>query len=177
MAKHAKFSKVSYEQFKSAITTCILNSNVTYNFKTTDKFIQSLYDNIKLPKRATSGSAGYDFYAPISIKLNPGEDIVIPTGIRCEMNENLALFIYPRSGLGFKNYMRLANSTGIIDSDYVLSDNEGHIMIKIRNESKDKTLIIDEGKGFAQGVFTAYYRTDDDETTETRNGGFGSTTK
>ena len=75
------------------------------------------------------------------------------------------------------NYMRLANCTGLIDSDYVFSDNEGHIMIKIRNESKDKTLIINECKGFAQGVFTAYYRTDDDETTETRNGGFGSTTK
>ena len=176
MVKHAKFSKVSYEQFKSAITTCVLNSNVTYNFETTDKFIQSLYD-IKLPKRATSGSAGYDFFAPVSIKLNPGEDIVIPTGIRCEMNENLALLIYPRSGLGFKNYMRLANTVGIIDSDYFHSDNEGHIMIKIRNESKDKTLIIEEGKGFAQGVFTAYYKTDDDETTETRNGGFGSTTK
>ena len=177
MVRTAKFSKVSYEQFKSAITTYIINSNITYNFKTTDKFIQSLYDNIKLPKRATLGSAGYDFYAPISTKLNSGEDIVIPTGIRCEMNENLALFIYPRSGLGFKNYMRLANTVGVIDSDYFFSDNEGHIMIKVRNESKDRTLELEQGKGFAQGVLTNFYKTDDDNATDTRNGGFGSTTK
>ena len=167
MVKHAKFSKVSYTEFRKSWVSSSL----------TEKEIREIYDGIKLPKRATSGSAGYDFYTPISITLKPGEDMVIQTGIRCEMNENLALLIYPRSGLGFKNYMRLANSTGIIDSDYFYSDNEGHIMIKVRNESKDKTLIIDEGKGFAQGVLTAYYRTDDDETTETRNGGFGSTTK
>ena len=167
MVKHAKFSKVSYTEFRKSWVSSSL----------TEKEIREIYDMIKLPKRATSGSAGYDFYTPISITLKPGEDIVIQTGIRCEMNENLALLIYPRSGLGFKNYMRLANSTGIIDSDYFYSDNEGHIMIKVRNESKDKTLIIDECKGFAQGVFTAYYRTDDDEVTETRNGGFGSTTK
>ena len=167
MVKHAKFSKVSYTEFRKSWVSSSL----------TEKEIREIYDGIKLPKRATSGSAGYDFYAPISITLKPGEDMVIQTGIRCEMNENLALLIYPRSGLGFKNYMRLANSTGIIDSDYFYSDNEGHIMIKVRNESKDKTLIIDEGKGFAQGVFTVYYRTDDDESTETRNGGFGSTTK
>ena len=167
MVKHAKFSKVSYTEFRKSWVSSSL----------TEKEIREIYDRIKLPKRATSGSAGYDFYTPISITLKPGEDMVIQTGIRCEMNENLALLIYPRSGLGFKNYMRLANSTGIIDSDYFYSDNEGHIMIKVRNESKDKTLIIDEGKGFAQGVFAAYYRTDDDETTETRNGGFGSTTK
>ena len=167
MVKHAKFSKVSYTEFRKSWVSSSL----------TEKEIREIYDGIKLPKRATSGSAGYDFYTPISITLKPGEDMVIQTGIRCEMNENLALLIYPRSGLGFKNYMRLANSTGIIDSDYFYSDNEGHIMIKVRNESKDKTLIIDECKGFAQGVFTAYYRTDDDEVTETRNGGFGSTTK
>ena len=167
MVKHAKFSKVSYTEFRKSWVSSSL----------TEKEIREIYDGIKLPKRATSGSAGYDFYTPISITLKPGEDMVIPTGIRCEMNENLALLIYPRSGLGFKNYMRLANSTGIIDSDYFYSDNEGHIMIKVRNESKDKTLIIDEGKGFSQGVFTVYYRTDDDESTETRNGGFGSTTK
>ena len=167
MVKHAKFNKVSYTEFRKSWVSSSL----------TEKEIREIYDRIKLPKRATSGSAGYDFYTPISITLKPGEDMVIQTGIRCEMNENLALLIYPRSGLGFKNYMRLANSTGIIDSDYFYSDNEGHIMIKVRNESKDKTLIIDEGKGFAQGVFTANYRTDDDETTETRNGGFGSTTK
>ena len=108
MVKHAKFDKVNYTEFRKSWVSSSL----------TEKEIREIYDGIKLPKRATSGSAGYDFYAPINIKLAPGQDIVIPTGIRCEMNENLALLIYPRSGLGFKNYMRLANSTGIIDSDY-----------------------------------------------------------
>ena len=165
MVKHAKFDKVNYTEFRKSWVSSSL----------TEKEIREIYDGIKLPKRATSGSAGYDFYAPINIKLAPGQDIVIPTGIRCEMNENLALLIYPRSGLGFKNYMRLANSTGIIDSDYFYSDNEGHIMIKIRNESKDKTLIIDKGKGFAQGIFVEYGITEDDNVTDVRNGGMGST--
>ena len=164
-----KFEKVSLNQFIKDIKSCAPGLN--------DSDYKLMYNALKIPKRATKGSAGYDFYAPFSFQLKAGESIKIPTGIRGQLDIDKFLAIYPRSGLGFKNYMRLANSTGIIDSDYFYSDNEGHIMIKVRNESKDKTLIIDEGKGFVQGVFTVYYRTDDDETTETRNGGFGSTTK
>lgn len=170
MIRTAKFGKVSYEQFKSALKICV-------DKKFTEDEIKDIYNNIKLPKRATAGSAGYDFYCPIDKSLLPQEDMVIPTGIRCEMNEHLALFIYPRSGLGFKNYMRLANTVGVIDSDYSFSDNEGHIMIKVRNESKDRTLELEQGKGFAQGILTNFYKTDDDNATDTRNGGFGSTTK
>lgn len=142
------------------------------DFKTVEDY------DIKLPKRATTGSAGYDFFAPYDICLNPGEAIVIPTGIRVHMNQNEVLMIYPRSGLGTKYYLRLANSTGIIDSDYYYSDNEGHIFLKLRNESTTKILSIKQGGAICQGVFTTYLLTDDDEigSKEIRNGGFGSTT-
>ena len=131
---------------------------------------------IKLPQRATKGSAGYDIYAPFDICLEPGENIVIPTGIRAYMQTNEVLKIYPRSGLGFKYKARLANTTGIIDSDYYYSDNEGHIMIKICNEGL-RNIEIKSGTAFCQGIFSNYLLADGDdfETGNTRNGGFGST--
>ena len=89
-----------------------------------------MYEGIKLPVRATSGSAGYDFFAPFDFILAPSQTIKIPTGIRCEIDEGWVLKIYPRSGLGFKFRLQLNNTVGIIDSDYFYSDNEGHIFIK-----------------------------------------------
>ena len=87
------------------------------------------------------------------------------------------LKIYPRSGLGFKFRLQLNNTVGIIDSDYYYSDNEGHIFMKITNDSNEgKTVSIKQGDGFAQGIFVEYGITVDDEVTEIRNGGFGSTT-
>ena len=140
--------------------------------------IYTIYDNIKLPKRATKKSAGYDFFSPFTFTLKPGETIKIPTGIRVEMNEEYVLCLFPRSGLGFKYRLQLNNTVGIIDSDYFDSDNEGHIFAKITNDSnEDKVLEVDEGTGFMQGIFMQYGITVDDEVTETRNGGFGSTTK
>ena len=85
------------------------------------------------------------------------------------------MVIYHRSGLGFKNGMRLANTVGIIDTDYSYSDNEGYIMIKVVYDYDDDVVIIEQGKAFAQGVITKYYTTDDDNVDNERNGGFGST--
>ena len=88
------------------------------------------------------------------------------------------LKLYPRSGLGFKYRLQLNNTVGIIDSDYYNSDNEGHIFAKITNDSNEgKTVEIAEGTGFMQGIFIEYGITLDDEVTDVRNGGFGSTTK
>ena len=160
MDKIAKFEKVSKEVFS------------TFTQNNCD------YDDILLPKRATKGSAGYDFYAPFDFTLAPGETIKIPTGIRAKINEGWFLAIFPRSGLGFKYRLQLDNTVGIIDSDYYYSDNEGHILVKITNCSLDgKTLTVAKGQGFAQGIFMPFGITIDDDTTETRNGGFGSTTK
>lgn len=139
---------------------------------------ENLYDEIKLPNRATSGSAGYDFYSPLDFELSPGETIKIPTGIKARMENGWVLMLFPRSGLGFKFRMQLNNTVGIIDSDYIGSDNEGHIFIKITNDSnEEKVLSVKKGDGFAQGIFVPFGITVDDNATAERNGGFGSTTK
>ncbi len=162
----ARFEIVSFDQFKSG-------------FDNLDEAkIKELYDSLILPKRATKGSAGYDFYAPFDITLAPGETIKIPTGIRVYMEENYVLKLYPRSGLGFKYRIQLNNTVGIIDSDYYYSDNEGHIFAKVTNDSNEnKTVEIKKGTGFMQGIFVEYAITFDDDTQSIRNGGFGSTTK
>lgn len=86
--------------------------------------------------------------------------------------------IYPRSGLGFKFRLQLDNTVGVIDSDYFYSDNEGHIFIKITNDSNEGKIVeVKAGQGFAQGIFMQYGIVEDDDTVEERNGGFGSTTK
>lgn len=162
----ARFEKVSLEQFLQS-----------FDNKSNEE-ISSIYNDIKLPLRATKGSAGYDFYAPFDISLKPGQTIKIPTGIRVNMLDNYVLKLYPRSGLGFKYRLQLNNTVGIIDSDYYYSDNEGHIFAKITNDSNEgKEIFIAKGKGFMQGIFVEYGITYDDDATEIRNGGFGSTTK
>lgn len=134
------------------------------------------YNSIMLPKRATSGSAGYDFFAPYDFTLAPNETIKVATGIRVKIDEGWVLKIYPRSSLGFKYRLRLDNTVGIIDSDYYYADNEGHIFIKITNLG-DKPLSVEKGKAFAQGVFVEYGITIDDDACALRTGGFGSTDK
>lgn len=165
----ARFEKVSKEQF-------IKDFKDTFDIEYEE--IENIYQAIKLPKRATIGSAGYDFFAPIDIKLNPGETIKIPTGIRAFIENGYVLEIYPRSGLGFKYRLQLNNTVGIIDADYYNSSNEGHIFIKITNDSNEgKTLEVKALDGFAQGIFKEFFVTYDDDTCGVRNGGFGSTTK
>lgn len=167
MKRIAKFHKVSYEQF---FESCREDFN--------KEEIKEMYQKIKLPVRATSGSAGYDFFAPFDFTAAPSQTIKIPTGIRCEIDEGWVLKIYPRSGLGFKFRLQLNNTVGIIDSDYFHSDNEGHIFIKITNDSNEnKTVNVKAGTGFAQGIFVEYGITIDDDATGIRNGGLGSTTK
>lgn len=134
------------------------------------------YENIKLPRRATLASAGYDFFAPTELNVAPAETVTVATGIRALMPSDWCLLIFPRSGLGFKYRLKLNNTVGIIDSDYAQSDNEGHIFVRMTNES-DKPLQIAAGTAFAQGIFVRYLLTEDDDVTETRNGGLGSTTK
>ena len=168
MKKIAKFEKVSFENFKSAFESDF------------PQFadVKAIYDNIKLPKRATTGSAGYDFFTPCDITLAPGETVKIPTGIRSWIENGWVLKLYPRSGLGFKFRLQLNNTVGIIDSDYYYSDNEGHIFCRITNDSNEnKTVSLKCGDGFCQGIFVEYGITIDDDTNGVRNGGFGSTSK
>lgn len=170
MKRIGKFHKVSFEQFAGDWADTFGEAS--------EKEIREIYDFISLPKRATSGSAGYDFYTPVKITLKPGETIKLPTGIRAEMENGWVLKCYPRSGLGFKYRLQLNNTVGIIDSDYFYSDNEGHIFAKLTNDTNEgKTVELSEGTGFMQGIFIEYGITVDDDVTEIRNGGLGSTTK
>ena len=151
-----KFEKVSFDQYVNSIGG--------------DVDLRTEYNDIKLPKRATTGSAGYDFFSPFDFELAPNKTIKIPTGIRVLLDKDKFLAIYPRSGLGFKHRMQLDNTVGIVDS-------EGHIFIKITNDGREgKTIHINKGEAFAQGIIAQYFVTIDDETNGIRNGGFGSTT-
>ena len=133
-------------------------------------------EDIILPKRSTLGSAGYDIFSTETFTLKPGESKVVKTGLNVLIGSGMVLMIYPRSGLGFKYKTQLANTVGIIDSDYILSDNYGHIMIKLVNDG-DKEFTIMKGDAFAQAICMNYFVTEDDGFTkkEIRNGGFGST--
>lgn len=169
--KRAKFEKVSPNQFLEAFANNYKEFSCAGDVL---ELISKLYENIELPKRGTSGSAGYDFKSPLNVEIQPGESFTFVTGIRCWMSQEYFLMIVPRSSLGFKYKLTLDNTVGIIDSDYYDSDNEGHIMIKVTNNS-DKVLFVNKGDKIAQGIFLPYIKTDDDDVTEKRNGGIGST--
>ena len=171
MVRVGKFEKVSFEQFSKDIKDI-------FGDKYYDAQIKYMYDDIKLPKRATKMSAGYDIFSPFEFTLQPNQTIKIPTGIRVLIEESWVLKCYPRSGLGFKYRLQLNNSVGIIDGDYCQSDNEGHIFAKITNDTnEDKFITINKGEGFIQGIFVEFGITYDDAVSEIRNGGMGSTTK
>lgn len=170
MRKIAQFFKVSGEQFMEGMKDCFPQY--------TETEIGAVYEALKLPKRATKKSAGYDFFLPVDVTLAPGGTVKIPTGVRVRMEDEFVLKLYPRSGLGFKYRLQLNNTVGIIDADYYDSDNEGHIFAKLTNDSKEgKSVVLKAGDGFMQGIFLEYGITVDDDATQVRNGGFGSTTK
>lgn len=166
-----KFEKISEKQFFTDFVEYLDDECLD----TKDSL--AVYHSLKLPKRATTGSAGYDIYAPYNITIPPKQTVKIPTGIKTNLDEDKFLAIYPRSGLGFKYKMQLYNTVGIIDSDYIYSDNEGHIWVKFFNDSPDnKTIEIKQGEAMCQGIIQQFFKTDDDKANGERNGGFGSTT-
>lgn len=166
----AKFEKVSFKQFiKDWISIFPEDEN-------NNEYIKDIYDNIKLPVRSTSRSAGYDFFMPMHSYFSAGNEMIIPTGIKCvHMPDDKMLTIHPRSGLGTKYRFVLTNLTGIIDADYSDSkEKEGHILIKMSNDGEYE-LDIEQGKAFCQAIIQTYYITEDDNSTKIRTGAFGST--
>lgn len=131
---------------------------------------------LPLPCRATTGSAGYDFVCPVEVTMRPGDTAVIPTGIRCFMESGWVLLNCPRSSLGRKHGIRLANTVGVIDSDYVHADNEGHILVMLVNGG-DHEVTLHPGERFCQGIFLPFGMAEEAEVTGERSGGFGSTGK
>ena len=167
----ARFEKVSKEQYKKDFDVsawCIQNNDPALA-------LNWCYDNIQLPRRATKGSAGYDFFTPCDLVLMPKSEALIKTGIKCQVEDGYVLELYPRSSLGFKHRISLCNTVGIVDSDYYNNEkNEGHIMIKLYNPS-DKPITIKRGEAFAQGIFKEFFLADEEEVTTERTGGIGST--
>ena len=144
MKRIAKFEKVSFAEFEKCYSEVYDVAGVAAEQKECSdakRSVKAVYDAIILPRRATVGSAGDDFFSTVDAELQPGESVKIPTGIRAWMEDGWVLMLYPRSGLGFKYRMQLANTVGVIDSDYYGSDNEGHIQIKITNDSRDGKLL------------------------------------
>lgn len=180
--KVATFEKVSVERFINDVLPYI-KEKYRYGDEKSRYLAEELYNNIKIPARSTKESAGYDFFAYDNITLRKGIGLVIPTGIRCRIDSGYSLDLYPRSGQGFKSKIRIANTVGIIDSDYYNSSNEGHIMVKLVYEGFDDldkyTTNIEAGKAFCQGIFHEVFgaTNDNEETMAIRDGGFGSTSK
>ena len=131
-------------------------------------------EEIPLPRRATAGSAGYDFVSSLTVTMQPGESALIPTGIRACIQPGWVLLLFPRSSLGFKHNVRLSNTVGVVDSDYYDAKNEGHIHLKLFNAG-DHTVTIQAGERFCQGVFVPYGIAEGDDTDAGRVGGMGST--
>ncbi len=155
----AKFTRVSEAQYAEAMAD-------------REGFLP--LEDIPLPKRATKGSAGYDFVSPLEVTVPAGGSALIPTGIRAEMEPGWVLMLFPRSSLGFRHALRLSNTVGVIDSDYAFAKNEGHIMVKLRNPLSEP-VTIGRGDRFCQGVFLPYGTAEEEEDFAVRVGGFGST--
>ena len=171
-----RFEKITYDRLYKDVGTARDNP-----YQNSDD-IRHIHDNLKLPQRSTKGSAGYDFFAPYKIVIPYGKSVIIPTGIKAQINDGWFLALFPRSGHGFKFGIEIANTVGIIDSDYYNNENnEGHIMVKLTNKDSTtkKTFKVEAGQAFCQGIFIPYGITDDDDKTDKdiRNGGFGSTDK
>lgn len=133
--------------------------------------------DITIPSRASTKSAGYDFAVIAEYTIKPGKIVLVSTGLRVKMPEDEVLFVFPRSSLGIKKGLMMSNGVGVIDADYYDSDNEGHIMIPLYNFT-DKTVYLKPGERVAQGVFTKFFKTQNDNNNNiTRSGGFGSSGK
>lgn len=176
-----RFEKVSLEQYKKDFLEDYLGSGdikiyfCSYIYG--DK-IESIYNNIILPSRATKDSAGYDFKSPLEFTLNPGDTIKISTGIRVILDNDKFLLCAPRSSQGFKARVQLDNTVGVIDADYSNSENEGHIMLKLTNDSRTgQSIKVNPGDGIMQAIILGFHKVEDDNVINTRNGGIGSTNK
>ena len=168
MNRIAEFARVSETVYAKSFLELFPSSDAAK--------IRSSYLSISLPVRATEGSAGYDFRSTVDFTLRPGEEITIPSGIRARIEPGWVLMLFPRSGLGFKYRLQLDNTVGIIDSDYYFADNEGHILMRVINDSRNgKTLTVREGDSVIQGIFLPFGITATDDAKERRSGGFGST--
>lgn len=175
--KVGRFEKISREQFFADISQ-EFPKNEELNedqIQAIEKAIENTYDEIELPTRSTEGSAGYDFRIPFRVEIDPGQEVKFPTGIKCFIEDGWVLQVFPRSSIGFKYHVVLANTVGIIDSDYYNNvNNEGHIWVKLINHG-NQPFVAETGDKICQGIFVPYGITYDDDVAIARTGGIGST--
>lgn len=162
------------------------------------KRLEDIENEVLLPKRGTTDSAGYDFFAYedvtipsiwkslMKFTLNritrmPQIDILevaptlVKTGIKAYMQKDEVLKLYNRSSNPKKLGLLLANGTGIIDADYYENpDNDGEIGFAFYNILPFDVTIKKGGK-IGQGIFSTYLKSDNDDASGARSGGFGST--
>jgi len=129
---------------------------------------------IKLPTRATEHSAGYDFYSPVDVTIQPNESVMIWTDVKAHMYYDNVLLLFVRSSMG-KHPVVIANGTGVIDADYHGNEsNDGNIGFRLLNLG-NTPYEIKVGDRIGQGVFVKYGTIVDDSTNTKRTGGIGST--
>ena len=174
-----RFEKISYEQWKKDWDKhCAKMAS-----DDPDVACKAAYEQIVIPKRSTKGSAGYDFVIPYAFIAHQNDtctgrpfNSILLTGIRwVDAPDDNALFLFARSGIANKHNISLANSVGVIDSDYCNADNEGHIMFSIVNDPRYATAAFTAGTRIGQGVIMKYLTVDEDNASDERTGGFGST--
>ncbi len=137
--------------------------------------------DIHMPERKTAHSAGYDIECAedtVIPKYTPGcHPTLVPTGIKAYMGDEEVLYLFNRSSNPKKKGIILANSVGVVDSDYYGNpDNDGHVMFLFYN-IKDEDILIKKGETIGQGVFTPFLIADGDSAIGQRMGGYGSTDK
>ena len=162
----AKFEKISFDEFSKVFAQ---------EFESEAKLKES-YNTFRLPLHMTETSAGHDFHTVVPFAIPPGVMKLIPTGVKCQLEPNQVLMLYPRSSTGIKKNLMLANTVGIIDSDYYNNpDNEGHIYLPLYNYGNEivKGYV---GDRFVQGIITRFEVADNSGTGSVREGGMGSTT-
>lgn len=130
----------------------------------------------RLPERSTKSSAGYDFFNPERVEIEPHSLKLIKTGIKAKFPDDMTLKLYNRSSNPKKKGVMLANGVGIVDADYYgNADNDGEIGFMFYNFT-DTTTIFEAGDKLGQGIFEKYFIVSNEaEITTERNGGFGST--
>lgn len=138
--------------------------------------IKKLNDKAILPTYGSTYSAGADLYACMdeTVTIQPGETVLVKTGLAMAIPEGYAGLIYARSGLATKKGLAPANKVGVVDADY-----RGEVMVPLHNHSR-MAVDVEHGERIAQMVITPfltaeYMLTDELNETERGEGGFGST--
>ncbi len=139
-----------------------------------DVRFKKLDSKARVPSYGSASAAGADLYALGGAVLEPGQTLLIHTGIALEIPEGYAGLIYARSGLATKRGLAPANKVGVIDADY-----RGEIMVSLHNHSSELQTV-EEGERIAQLVVTPFLRVEFNEVSDLSDtdrgaGGFGST--